>query len=1008
MKALLLGWCCAACLLAPVTAPAASRTPAAPRPARSTLVDLDTRLDVNRMSFVVNNVGMLGYDVAMDNAGLWYPRGDLTTLLFASGLWLGADVGGQLRMAVAEYSTEYGPGTMVGTGPGSPSLPAHRVWKVRRWSGDPQDTARVERAPGGAQVDVLVHHAWSEYMAGAVPHGAPWRLHRLPDTSTPDPADSVDVPGPDVLGDLMTWCVFNDADPANHTNVVGATLPLGAEVEQLVFAFDDPGPAGDMAFVRWRVRHHGVTAWTALRAGFWVDPDIGGAGFTDDKTGCDTLRSTAFAYNGRPTDLDYGSRPPVLAIRLLGSSPAPAPGLTAGMHAFHSYINGTDPVSASEGYAELSGLNSDGSDRLDPFGAPSRYDFSGDPFSGSGWLDPALADKRFLASWAPRDVAPGDSLELWAAVVVTQGADLGATLGAQSCRADYAASLWASGFARPFPAGPCEPQPNCPRSRAYWLDQCDAPGSLTAPQLATLAQAVDQAAVSLDFGASPLAGFAAALGADADVREQALGEYAALLANRAAARTGVQPVGESPIVLSGGTVVSCAGVPAVSVSELETSAATTRTVSGTYLDLVADHRRALEGVDGGLTGFLGGAGSVFDFFATGFDPVSEPDSFPVAVRLVFDHTQTQKAYRFLRAELPGGAYPSSGRHYYYGGFVDVPFQARDTLTGDMLDVAFVERVVTDEDGTIQPAGVQPASFDSTWAPTADFEGGREYLFVARRPYAGTPRPEFAVDGAPLADGLPWLFVLWSRLRGAGDVIDDGDAFEFGYGYPVTAGVDAVLRDLAPRSLADPDVALRYQQIADCLGAINRGETVGPVCDEPTPALVSLVTAEAQPGRVRVEWLVSEPGAVTAERRAAGGEWSALATLLPDGAGRVTLEDRDVEAGRRYAYRLRLASGPAGEVSVEVPSRFRLALAGFRPNPVRGAPTVAFTLASAEPARLEVLDVAGRRVHAAAIERPEPGARVLALDGLRLAPGVYVVRLQQGGVRLAARGVVLGD
>lgn len=1008
MKPLLLGWCCAACLLAPVTAPAASRTPAPARPARATVLDTETRLDVNRMSLVVNNVGMLGYDVVMGNAGLWYPRGDLKTLLFASGLWLGANVGGQLRMAVAEYSTEYEPGTMVGTSPGSPSLPEHRVWKVRRWSGDPQDTAHVERAPGGSQVDVLVHHAWSEYMAGAVPHGAPWRLYRLPDTSTPDPADSLDVPGPDVLGDLMTWCVFNDADPANHTNIVGATLPLGAEVEQLVFAFDDPGPAGDMAFVRWRVRNHGATAWTSLRAGFWADPDIGGAGFMDDKAGCDSVGSTGFSYNGDASDVDYGSRPPVFAIRLLGSSPAPAPGTPAGLYAFRSYIGGTDPNNATEGYHELAGVNGDGSPMLDPNGDPTRYQFSGSPAAGAGWLDPLVADKRFLASWAPRDVAVGDSLELWAAIVVTQGDDLLSGVSQAPCRSDYARDLWASGFARPFPPDPCTSMRNCPRSIAYWLDQCTPPGSLTSQQLAAIATVADQWSVTLDFGGTPLAGFAATLGAAADARQRALGEYAALLANRAASYTSQQPVGEAPIVLSPLTPVACPGVPAVHVGELLATAAQQREVTGTYLNLVADHRRALEGVDFGFAAFGGGAASMYDFFSTGFDPVAQPDSFPAAVRLVFDAAHPQKAYRYLRAQLPDGSMPQAGRGYTYGGFVDVPFEVRDTLTGEPLDVAFVEKVITDDAGTIQPAGVQPASFDSTWTPSADAFGDREYVFVVRRPYTGAPRPEFAVDGAPNVPELPWLFALAARLRSAGDVIDAGDAFEFGFGYPPTPGVDAVLRDLASLPLSDPDVAARYQQIADCLGAINRAETVGPVCDEPTPALVSLVAAEAEPGRVRVEWRVSEPGAVTAERRAAGGEWSALATLLPDGAGRVLLEDREVEAGGRYAYRLRLASGPAGEVSVEVPAHFRLALAGFRPNPVRGLPAVAFTLASREPARLEVLDVAGRRVHAQAVERPEPGARVLALAGLRLAPGVYVVRLQQGGVRLATRGVVLGD
>lgn len=90
----------------------------------------------------------------------------------------------------------------------------------------------------------------------------------------------------------------------------------------------------------------------------------------------------------------------------------------------------------------------------------------------------------------------------------------------------------------------------------------------------------------------------------------------------------------------------------------------------------------------------------------------------------------------------------------------------------------------------------------------------------------------------------------------------------------------------------------------------------------------------------------------------------------------------------------------------MPSRHRLSLAGFRPNPASGPLAVVFTLASSAPARLEVVDVAGRRVHSRVIERPAAGQRVLALEDVRLAPGVYVLRLEQGGERLVATGVVL--
>lgn len=82
-----------------------------------------------------------------------------------------------------------------------------------------------------------------------------------------------------------------------------------------------------------------------------------------------------------------------------------------------------------------------------------------------------------------------------------------------------------------------------------------------------------------------------------------------------------------------------------------------------------------------------------------------------------------------------------------------------------------------------------------------------------------------------------------------------------------------------------------------------------------------------------------------------------------------------------------------------------ALDPVHPNPSRGgAMTVRFTLPTAAPARLELLDVSGRR-----IASHEVGAGRHTLDlgaGRRLAPGLYLVRLTQGANARTARAVVL--
>jgi hypothetical protein len=85
---------------------------------------------------------------------------------------------------------------------------------------------------------------------------------------------------------------------------------------------------------------------------------------------------------------------------------------------------------------------------------------------------------------------------------------------------------------------------------------------------------------------------------------------------------------------------------------------------------------------------------------------------------------------------------------------------------------------------------------------------------------------------------------------------------------------------------------------------------------------------------------------------------------------------------------------------------RLAVAGFRPNPAAGVPSIAFSLPGRESARIEVFDIAGRRVLEREIAGAAPGERVMPLGGARLDGGVYLLRVTQGARSVSARGVVL--
>ena len=96
-------------------------------------------------------------------------------------------------------------------------------------------------------------------MNGAKPFGAPTRFYRLPNTETASDTDSVLVEGPDMSGDQMVWCVYNDLDPDNHAGATdaGNTDPMGVEIQQTTFGFNRLGPLGNTVFLRFKILNKG-------------------------------------------------------------------------------------------------------------------------------------------------------------------------------------------------------------------------------------------------------------------------------------------------------------------------------------------------------------------------------------------------------------------------------------------------------------------------------------------------------------------------------------------------------------------------------------------------------------------------------------------------------------------------------------------------------------------------------------------------------------------------------
>ena len=185
-------------------------------------------------------------------------------------------------------------------------------------------------------------------------------------------------------------------------------------------------------------------------------------------------------------------------------------------------------------------------------------------------------------------------------------------------------------------------------------------------------------------------------------------------------------------------------------------------------------------------------------------------------------------------------------------------------------------------------------------------------------------------------------------------------------------------------------------------------------DAATPATASLIDSHAEPGLVRLNWFVTDAASavVTVQRQHGAETWTTLGAPASTASDRLTFEDRSVVAGGSYRYRLSLREGGSetltDAVEITVPSGYTLELAGATPNPAIGSNLrVTLSLPRAMPARLDLIDVSGRRVASRDLSGLAPGRQTVALgDGVRLAPGLYVIRLEADGRAFAKKALVV--
>jgi hypothetical protein len=440
----------------------------------------------NLFNWYANN-GKGSYNLVTNNAGLEFPRGSGKTVGFEDGiLWGGFHKGrAEPKIGGSTYRTGLQPGPLTGFGgpteqqrppAADTSLAKYRVFNVR-----PDVTPTT---PFSAVESVM--QAEADLISRSVPISA----HELFDRYVQDwldwpakdglPAPFKDVDGDGVYNlskdipgqpgaDQTLYYVANDCN-ASLTSNLYFSPPIGLEYHKTVWGYHAPGVLDNVIFSSTLLINKSGAKVDSMFLSQWADPDLGNS--VDDFMGCDIGRDLAYVYNGNSVDDVYGTRVPAFGYSLLQGPHIPSANFqdSALFRLNYRLFSRNIPMTSC---LEIHGFRIDVENNyanwyawmngvwsfipfLDPWsGLPTKYMYSGDPFTGQGWIDGtrgAVPGERVLfLPTGPFTLANGDSQEIVVASIVGDGADRISSISVLRHYADIARSMYRNLLDVPHP-----------------------------------------------------------------------------------------------------------------------------------------------------------------------------------------------------------------------------------------------------------------------------------------------------------------------------------------------------------------------------------------------------------------------------------------------------------------------------------------------------------------------------------------------------------------------------
>lgn len=445
-------------------------------------------LQVNNINAIFRSDGYFNYDkfnFVSGDAGMIWPVSapQRKTAIFTTGIFIGAKVNGELRLAASFFNTHFSPGNIpvVGEVPGASVCSDPRLKGYQVALNDPSlVNGGVKTKNAGGRNYVINYDSWASW---PVDLGAPYvEVNGIPGYQPSYDGDRPGIGNSQARPDEIIWSVFMDYtnctnNPHNsELSLPGGTLPIGVEIQQTSFGFLAPGLL-NMYFIKWKIINKSSSVWDSTYTAIACDPDLGNA--NDDAVGCDSTQDIAFCYNFDNDDPIYGAAPPAVGFKYLQSplvftgNPNDTVRLpygifvgyrAVGLSLFTTFLNGGnectgDPDEAFRAYDFMRVGEGCGNPLKNwVTGGPSRYKYNGDACNinqPNNWYDSVQGDKRFLQVSGPFSMQSLDTQIITIGAFIEQGASNNLSVCALLDAGERVQNFYNSNFAAtPLPPAP--------------------------------------------------------------------------------------------------------------------------------------------------------------------------------------------------------------------------------------------------------------------------------------------------------------------------------------------------------------------------------------------------------------------------------------------------------------------------------------------------------------------------------------------------------------------------